>query len=310
MSNISQPHDKIVSKFLSDREAAIDVLKKNLPAKSLAKLDLTTLTASSETVVSPNWKKYHNDIVFHCKTKDKKKDTYIYTLIEHQSTPSPLLPVRLLRYKLNVLSKYLDAKTQPKKLPNIISLVIYHGKEKYPHPRDVFSCFEDKELAIKDITEPMHLLDLTDTPEEELLQHGGIDATLKILLKWSRDKNFIEKLQRIMVSRADIFLSLSLELAGKMFEYVMFVGKGTDQNAKAMENALQKIYGERKTKKIFSLADYYREEAMKKGEERGLEKGLQKGKKEGIQEGKKEAIKTLLKQGVISKEQAEKALQA
>ena len=121
MSNISHhPHDKLVSKFLEDKKVAIDLLKKHLPAKALENLELSTLKASSETFVSDKSKKYHNDIVFHCKTKEDK-DAYIYLLIEHQSTPDPFMPVRMLRYKLNVLAKYLDAKKQPEKLPNIIN---------------------------------------------------------------------------------------------------------------------------------------------------------------------------------------------
>ncbi len=118
MKIIHQPHDKLVGSLLKDKAIAIDFLKSQLPTKYLKHLDISSLEASSETVVGEKWKKYHNDIVFRCKTK-KSEDTYIYILIEHQSTPDPFMPVRLLRYQLNVISKYLDAK-KAQKAPQLL----------------------------------------------------------------------------------------------------------------------------------------------------------------------------------------------
>lgn len=300
MSNISHhPHDKLVDKFLEDKEVAISLLKNHLLPTQLERLDLSTLQATSETAVSDQWKKYHNDIVFQCKTKDNK-NAYIYTLIEHQSTPDPFMPIRILRYKLNVLSKYLDSKNPPKKLPNIMSLVIYHGEQKYPYEKDIFSCFEDKELAMHDITKPMLLLDLSETPKKELIEKGGADAVFKLLLKYSRTKDFIGKIQELMFTSPDLFLSLSLQQAGYMYEYAMFVGKGTPENAKNMENAMQQVYGETKARKIFSLADYYKQEARKEGKKEGMEKGMEKGKKERNIEIAKQMIVKGMKVSLIS----------
>lgn len=297
MSNIShQPHDKLTRRFLRDKKVAIDLLKKELPKNIVERLDLSTLIPTSETAIDEEWKQFHNDIVFHCKTKDNK-DTYIYMLIEHQSTPDPFMPVRVLRYKMNVVGKYLDAKKKPNKLPNIVSLVIYNGIREYPYAKDLFSCFEDKELARQDITEPLILLDLSDTPDEEIIKEGGADAVLKLLLKWGRERDFIKKLQNIMTSNPKIFVSLSIEQAGYMYDYAMFVGEGNPKNAQIMKEALQKTYGESKAKKIFSLADYY--------EEQGIQKGIQKGIESGIQ-----AVRDLFVKGFLTEEQAKKAEEA
>lgn len=300
MSEIHHPHDKLVKKFLSDKKVAIDLLKKHLPANVTEKLNLSTIVATSETAVDENWKQFHNDIVFSCKTKDNK-DTYIYTLIEHQSTPDVFMPVRVLRYKINVIGKYLDAKKQPKKIPNIISLVIYNGIKEYPYAKDIFSCFENSNLAKQDITEPMVLLDLADTSEETILRQGGADTVLKLLLKWGRERDFVNKLQSSMNKNPDFFISLSLQQAGYMFEYVMLVGKGNSKNAEMMRTAIQQVYGKSKSEKIFTLADYYKEEAKKEGILEGMQKGVQKGM---------QAIRELFTKGILTEEQAKKAEEA
>ena len=286
MSKLHQPHDKLTRRFLSDKKVATDLLKKHLPANVIGRLNLSTIKATSETAIDQKWKKFHNDIVFNCKTKDNK-DTYIYMLVEHQSTPDQFMPVRILRYKMNVLGKYLDMKKKPEKLPNIISLVVYHGEKKYPYAKNIFSCFEDGGLAKQDIIEPMVLLDLSQASSAEIIGQGGADAVLKLMLKWGRERDFVSKLQELMCSNPEIFVSLSLQQAGYIYEYAMFVGEGTPKNAEIMKNAIEKTYGESKAKKMFSLADYYKKE--------GIEKGI-------------EAIQDFLKEGLITKEQAEKKI--
>ncbi len=274
-------------------------------------LDLHTLKTSSQTAVSKNWKKYHNDIVFECKTQDKK-DAYIYLLIEHQSTPDPLMPIRLLRYKLNILGKYLDTKTKAQKLPNILSLVIYHAQKQYPYPKDIFSCFEDKDLAVKDLVEPMLLIDLNEMPQDALLYCGGKDTLLKLLLKLSRQKDFIRKIHDLMNAHPEIFVSLSSNQAGFVFEYILHLGKGTPENAKIMKTAISQVYGHKKAEKIFTLADYLRQEGrqegIKLGEQRGRKEGMQLGKQEGIQLGKQDTISELVERGLISQQIADQLL--
>ncbi len=305
MSNIShQIHNKLVTNFFADQSVAIDFLKKQLPAHIVKKLDFSTLKATSETAVEEKWKALHNDIVFYCKTKDNQ-DTYIYMLIEHQSTPDPFMPVRVLRYKIGVLGKYLDAKKKPKKLPNIISLVIYHGPKKYPYAKDIFSCFENEALAKLDITEPMILLDLNEVPEQDIIKQGGADTVLKLLLKWGRERDFIKKLASCMEENARIFLSLSSKQVSLAYEYAVHVGKGTSENAHTMKTAIQKIFTPPKAKKIFTLANYY--------EAQGKKEGMEKGKREGIQQGIQKAIDTINKLsdlGQLTKNQIEKALKA
>ena len=272
MSNIShQTHDKLVQKFLEDKGVAIDLFKNHLPVKTLENLDLATLQASSETAVSDKWKKYHNDIVFHCKTKSNE-EAYIYLLVEHQSTPDPFMPVRILRYKLNVLAKYLDAKKQPKKLPNVVSLVIYHGEKKYPYAKDVFSCFEDRELAFKDIVEAMNLVDLTDAPDGFFEYYGGADAVLKILLRYGNERDFVDKVANLMEVNPAVFINLSDKQVEVFYEYTMFVGKGNQKSEKKMKESIQSTYGEERAEKFFSLADYYKQEGEEKGKKgRNLE---------------------------------------
>ncbi len=290
---IYQPHDKIVRKMLTDKRVAIDLLKSSLPAETLAKLDLSTLQPTAETGVSAAWKAYRNDVVFHCKTKDQKN---VYIIIEHQSTPDRFMPLRMQCYKYNIIGKYIHSKHPPEKIPNVIGLVIYHGEKEYPCSTDVVACFEDEGLAASDVFVPMHILNLKKMSVGVLLRNEGADTPLKLLLKYSREKDFIQRMQALMKQHPNIFLSLSIRQAQFVLEYALYVGKGTAANARIMEAAMNQLYGAPKAKKIFSLADYFRLEAKKEGMRKGVEKGIQ------------QAIERIVAKGKLTQREAEEVI--
>ena len=68
----------------------------------------------------------------------------------------------------------------------------------------------------------------------------GLNTLFKLLLKWSRKRDFIQKLQHSMDANPQLFVTLSLEQAGHIFEYAMFVGKGKPHNAQTMKASMQK----------------------------------------------------------------------
>ncbi len=205
-----QIHDKLTRKLLESRPTVLALLRRHLPPEVMDKLDLTTLKACKEIAINRDWKLSQNDIVLSCQVKNKK-GSYVYLLIEHQSTPDRFMPARMLHYKMNVLSKYLGGTVKREKLPNVFGLVLYHGQKAYPYAKDIFSCFEDEELARKDMMGPMRLIDLPSMPEDKILQEVDEDTLLKLLLKYSRDKDFIRKMVAFMHSHPKIFISLSLE---------------------------------------------------------------------------------------------------
>ncbi len=298
-----QIHDKLTRKLLENRPTLIALLRRHLPPEVMDKLDLTTLKDCKETAINRDWKLSQNDIVLSCQVKNKK-GSYVYLLIEHQSTPDRFMPARMLHYKMNVLSKYLGGTVKREKLPNVLGLVLYHGQKPYPYAKDVFSCFEDEELAKKDMMGSMHLIDLPSMPEDKILQEVDEDTLLKLLLKHARNKDFVKKMSAIMCSHPKIFISLSLEQVKFVLEQVKFVleyiltlGKGKPQNAETMKAAMNEMYGAPEGEKFFSLMDYFREEARQKAQQEGLQKGLK--------EGKHSTLAALVKKGLISQEVAD-----
>lgn len=81
-----------------------------------------------------------------------------------------------------------------------------------------------------------------------------------------------------------------------MARYIINLGEGNPENAKIMKTAIKQLYGQTKGERIFTLADYFRQE------------GIQLGEQRGIKLGKKAITIELLKKGIITQEVANHVL--
>ena len=140
MNKIQTPHDAIAKTFLYDVEIAKDFLEAHLPDEIKKYCDLSSLTLESSSFIEKNLAQHFSDILHKVRFTDggDLRDGYIYTLVEHQSTPDELLPFRILRYQTAIIKRHIE-KYECKKLPIVASLVLYNGKKSpYPH-----GCFID-----------------------------------------------------------------------------------------------------------------------------------------------------------------------
>ncbi|CSW38115.1 putative transposase [Shigella sonnei] len=81
------PHDAAFRSFLANPDVARDFLELHLPAEYRQLCDLSTLKLEPATFVEPDLHQYASDILWSVKTTGGE-DGYVYTLIEHQSTPT------------------------------------------------------------------------------------------------------------------------------------------------------------------------------------------------------------------------------
>ena len=160
-----------------------------------------------------------------------------------------------------------------KKLPVVLNLFLYSGKKSpYPYPLDIYSCFEDPDLARKWIFKPLEIIDLSVLSEEILLQHGQADM-LEILLKYGQEPSIVERLKQ-----SPVLLERLMErtYAKSGINYILGVEKTGAKKGKSAKQILKDIGNLVPDKKdeIMSVANQLRKE--------GLQEGKKEGKKEGI----------------------------
>ena len=92
------PHDGLFKTFLTHTDTARDFLALHLPAELLQLCDLTTLQLESGSFIEENLRTYFADVLYSLDATGG--EGYIYTLIEHQSSPDRHMAFRLMRYSI------------------------------------------------------------------------------------------------------------------------------------------------------------------------------------------------------------------
>lgn len=288
-------NDELSKKFLTNLDNAKEFLKLHLDPKVMAKCEIKTLTIDSGSYIDADLRKRFSDIVYKVDLKDKSSCVYIYLLIEHQSSAEKLMPLRILRYQLEIIQTHIDKYKVEYNLPLVVPLVFYNGTDSpYPYATNIRDLFADKELI--DYIQPgsFKLVDLTVTPESEILKHKQL-ALLEMCLKHIQTRDFQKVVESIVNSLIVAHKNnLSKELFDSTLSYLMKAKDRVD---------LLPLFD-----KIIENISEYEEDIMTYAEELRQE-GIKLGKQEGVQLGKEEeriAVAKKLKQlGVSEKMIAE-----
>ena len=211
----------------------------------------------------------------------------IYVLVEHQSRPEELMPVRILRYQLEIIQKHIDTYAITNKLPLVIPIIIYNGIDSpYPYETDIINLFGD-ELSIKNIgLGRFKLIDLTIMTEHEILKHKQL-AVLEMCLKHIKARDFLKVTQHllnaIIVAHKNNFEE---SLFNSMLSYLTNAKEYKDLSP--LFKSIEENISEYK-ETVMTYAEELRQEGMKKGMEEGREEGMRR---------QLEMVRKLIKSGV------------
>ncbi len=268
-----QPHDALAKNFLGNLVVARDFLTAHLPEAIRQRCELETLKIEPVSFIEPDLRQHFSDIMY--SVKIDQGQGLIYTVIESQSSPMALMPLRFLRYITSALKKYSE-NHKSQKLPVVIPILLYTGQQSpYPYSLDLFDCFADPALAKQTLLHP-HLIDLSIIPDEVLKTHGHA-AFLELTQKHIKDRDILslahditELLQSYQISR---------ELYQHMLQYIMSCGES--QNYEAFLKVIIERSTEKYQEDTMTIAEQLRHEGYRKGIHAGIEQGIQKGKTEG-----------------------------
>ncbi len=128
------PHDALFKATFSQVERAAEELRHVLPPALLARMDLDSLSLEAGSFVDAALRERHTDLLFSVRIDGR--DARIYLLFEHQSTPDPWMPLRLLGYMLRIWDGCVADGAA--RLSVIIPVVLHHGDAGWQAP----TCFE------------------------------------------------------------------------------------------------------------------------------------------------------------------------
>ncbi|WP_380184571.1 Rpn family recombination-promoting nuclease/putative transposase [Kalamiella sp. sgz302252] len=188
------PHDGLFKAFLTDPATARDFLTFHLPARLLETCDLSTLQLESGSFIEEDLSTYFADVLYSLQTSSGTG--YIYTLIEHQSSPDKHMAFRLMRYAVAVMQRHLKAGHE--ELPLVIPLLFCHGRASpWPYTTDWTALFAEPELARQLYSSSFPLIDTGALDDDEIMQHRKM-AMLELLLKHAHTRDLAELSKRLV----------------------------------------------------------------------------------------------------------------
>jgi predicted transposase/invertase (TIGR01784 family) len=289
---VTNPHDQFFRKAMEDKRVAIEFLKLYLPADLCAQIDFNVLSLQPRAHANAVRKESIVDVLF--KTTLHTKEAYIYLLLEHQSSPDPLMSLRVMEYTMNVIREHVNIhKTST--IPLIYPLVVYHGKP-YEFTTDIKALVDaPRELVDRYFLQPFQLLDLSKI-SDELLQEHLWSGIMTFALKHIFEQDMLLVLQQFAPLLQEVIRENGQDFIGVVLQYIAEKAELNDEHA--FIELINANISDKTGEQIMTLAEQWLHKGKQEGMLEGKQEGILEGKQEGILEGKLEIAQEMLVQGL------------
>ena len=288
-------HDIAHKEFYSDPENVKDLIQGFVALDCVADFDFSTLERDNASFVVKEDTERHDDLIWRLKWRGSW--VYLYLIIEFQSDVDETMPVRIMSY-VSLLYLYLLGNKnleygKTKKLPIVLPIVLYNGKDTWDVTKNIQDMIDDSvtsdqlqkfvpKLSYYFIDEVHPEANEKDTVFDGLA--NAVVATMKLQRTASSEKfyEFLTELKEIIKNPDERNKFASFMAFMRRFLSAVF-------DNPAYENALTLEEVIRMTK---TFRDYDREN------------DLQEGRKEGRKEGQLTLLSNMIKKGILTLKQA------
>ena len=286
---VHKKHDKTFKMILEDEEVAADFINKVLKIKE-NKLKGEDIIRERTEYITSRFEKKEADILY------RLKDRKVYFLIEHQSTIDYLMPYRVLEYQMEIMrsnTNLIKIRKKEEKIPKVIAIVIYTGKNKWNVEKDIKNMQEEFEGEGEVELGIYNFLDVNRYEKEELLEKRNLVYDM-LLIEKSRNAEELERNLKEVVRKVDS----NKELVERIIKITMLPTFGERKT----KELIKKLYKDEGSDNMLQVTRMLNNELRLKhneGRREGIKEGKREGIKEGIKEGKKEGKREGIRQGII-----------
>lgn len=280
--HIQNPHDKFFKETFHNITVTKEFLVHYLPAHIVDIIDVETLEPQKDSFINEHLKEVFSDLLF--KVEMNQKVGYLYLLFEHKSFQSPTVAVQLLQYMCDIW-KTAAHQHKSAKLPLIIPLVIYHGKNPWHTGESLADLIEGYDLlseAMKSYTPNFNyiLFDVSTFSDADIL--GPIELRLSFTALRDIHSDDPEILKQMIYHAIDVIYTVDMKDVGlayfeTLIRYIFSAsGAFSKHDIHDIVKSLEKAYP-KGSDVVMTIDDILREEGLEQGLEQGLERGLKQG---------------------------------
>ena len=191
-------HDGGYKSLFAHARMVEDLLRGFVHEPWIDDLDFSSLERCEGSYVSEKFRRFEQDMVWRIQWKRSRTDAarseppglYVYLLLEFQSQVDGFMALRMLTYLSLFYQDLMKRRelTPSGKLPPVLPLVLYNGKQRWTAPREVADLIEEVPGGLAAYRPSLRylLLDEGEYPESELELPENLAAAL-FRLEQSRD---------------------------------------------------------------------------------------------------------------------------
>jgi len=275
-NDIAHPHDRFFKSVMSDPKTTKEFFEQHLPANIRSSINLDTINYKNESYIDNELRLQLVDVVYSAEFDGKAG--YLYLLVEHQSSPHELMPLRILKYMVAIMEDHIK-KTGTNILPIVYPMILYSGWKNYNYSTDLFDLFgENKELAQDIFWRPYQLIDLSKISDDKLANTIWF-GTAAYVMKHVFEKDLKAYIKNVVELLKPIDKLGGVDYICKVLSYVVEV---TEIEREVFVDTIKAGLATISEDKLMTLAEQWKQEGRQEGEQSGLQKGMEKGKAEAL----------------------------
>lgn len=294
---INHIHDKTFRKILDDKKEFTIFINKIFNLEE--KVEEKDIEKYNRKFVSVDYTNQESDVIYKLKNKE------IFILVEHQTKIDKKMPIRILKYELEIIRSRMDENNRLE-FPIIIPIVLYTGKQRW-NAKINYPSYNSELARYRGLKKvEYNLVDINDYTIEDLYKENSILTKIMILEKSNKYIEIINNVDKIVnkVYDSKLYTQTQKEMLLNILNNTMINIVGN----KKMKEYKIKLEGGENMLALYEMIENERNEIYSTG----IKEGKVKGKIEGIKAIAKKMLRmkfdkdTIMKATGIKEEELEK----
>ena len=264
---INHIHDKTFRKILDDKKEFTIFINKIFNLEE--KLEEKDIEKYNRKFVSVDYTNQESDVIYKLKNKE------IFILVEHQTKIDKKMPIRILKYELEIIRSRMDENNRLE-FPIIIPIVLYTGKQRW-NAKINYPSYNSELARYRGLKKvEYNLVDINDYTIEDLYKENSILTKIMILEKSNKYIEIINNVDKIVnkVYDSELYTQTQKEMLLNILNNTMINIVGN----KKMKEYKIKLEGGENMLALYEMIENERNEIYSTG----IKEGKVKGKIEGI----------------------------
>ncbi|GIP30864.1 MULTISPECIES: Rpn family recombination-promoting nuclease/putative transposase [Paenibacillaceae] len=277
---IHQRHDTSYRFLLSSKKLFVELLRSFVHKGWVQSIDETSVQEIPHSFVLQDFKRKEADLVYRVQLNGQ--EVVFYLLLEMQSKVDFQMPYRLLLYQVEIWryllndEKKAQANRKSFRLPPIVPIVLYNGKQRWTAHRQFRKLLDNEEMFGRELLDFEYLLiDVARYTEDELLSLSNTIGSVFLLDQTENQGQLLERLGKLMHTIQQLPEDSQQKFVAWMANILL---QKLPENESHLQEFIQSVKGD------VSVM--------------GLEKVLDDIERRGEQKGKEEVAKRMLDLGV------------